>query len=229
MKIFAEYGCKHLQPIPSGPNGEVIMKPFLKGPPKILLKNSQSPISLSFQFECPLGTECVRCSISPRAKAEYQSKNMPLPNCEYARRVQFVDSCLHLHSSLASCVSDLHDVAKSTNTPLENLFESTYAFSNELKYSHAQFEILISAKMKFPFALCTDIATLKSYSTIPPKEFFHDKLSNRSNIDEDAYQTFCTIWNCLKFESLLQCLWIYSLLDRYVFKINIKVLRINFL
>ena len=191
------------------------MKPFLKAPPKILLKNSQSPISISFQFICPNGTLCTSCSISPQTRAKYQSKNITLPSCEYTRRVQFLDSCLHLNSSLASCVSDLHDVARITNIPLKSLFASSYAFSNQLDYTNAQFEVLISAKMKFPFALCTDIATLKSYSTIPPKEFFHDKLSNRSTIDEDGYQTFCKIWNCLKFESLLQCLWIYSLFDRY--------------
>ena len=186
------------------------MKPLLKKPPKILLKNSQSPISLRFQFNCPKGSLCKRCSISRKKTSKYLA---PLPYCEYSRSIQFIDSYLHLNASLASCVSDLHDVAKTSNTPLETLFPSTYTFSNELEYSYAQFQVLISAKMKFPFSLCTDISTLKSYSTIPPKECFADKLSNRAYIDEEGYQTFCKIWNFLKFTSLLQCLWIYSLLD----------------
>ena len=193
-----------------------MQKPYVKQAPRVLFKSTNQPVTLSFRFVCPLGWQCPACSLDKSTKARLRCKGVKPPLCVYARRIVFIDSCSHIKTSLASLVSDLHKVGGSTGQPLKELFASTYAFAKDMGWDDDQFKALVSTKMKFPFQLCTSIESLKQWASVPPKQFFHDKLSNRTHIteeDEENYQSFCFIWNKLKFQNLLQCCWVYSLSD----------------
>ena len=208
-KALSNVGTSETQLIPSA-EGQFVHKPYIHGPPKLLLKDSQSPITLSFRFQCPDGVNCIACNPPARDKSK---PHTPAPYCLYSRRIVFIDSCLQLKNSLANCISDLNSVAVTTNTPLREMFPSTFAFATEVGYTPEQFQTLVSAKMHFPFSLCTSVSNLRQYTSIPPKQFFSDKLSNRTTVDNQSYETFCKIWSTLKFQSLLDCLWLYSLAD----------------
>ena len=212
MRTISEIGSRKTVLVPDG-KGSFSRKAFIRQAPKILLRNSQTPLTIRFSFTCPDGAHCNACGLSPQALKELRAKRAPTPSCLYARSIVFIDSCCHLQSSLAACVSDLNNVASKTDTPLQQLFPSTYAFASLAGYDFAQFQTIVSAKMSFPFSLCTSVSNLKSFTTIPPKEFFYDKLSNRTSVDDQSYTTFCNIWTKLGFQSLYQCLWVYSLLD----------------
>ena len=209
-KALSNVGTRETQLIPSG-QGQFVHKPYIHKTPRLLLKDSQSPITLSFRFECPDGANCIACN--PPASRDKRTPNTPAPYCLYNRRIVFIDSCLQLKNSLANCISDLNSVAETTNTPLHKIFPATFAFATEVGYNAEQFQTLVSAKMQFPFSLCTSISNLRQYTTIPPIEFFSDKLSNRTAVDTQSYETFSRIWSTLKFQSLLDCLWLYSLAD----------------
>ena len=212
MRTISEIGSRTTLLVPNGKGG-FSRKAFIRQAPKILLRNSQTPLTIRFSFTCPDGAHCNACGLSPQALKELRSKRAPTPSCIYARSIVFIDSCCHLQSSLAACVSDLNNVASKTDTPLQQLFPSTYAFSSLAGYDFTQFQTIVSAKMSFPFSLCTSISNLKSFTSVPPKEFFYDKLSNKTSVDDQSYTTFCNIWSKLQFKSLYQCLWVYSLLD----------------
>ena len=205
-RALSDIGRTQCQPVPDKKEG-FVNKPYLRASPKLLLKDSQTPISLSFQFHCPEGSNCLSCG-NPNPKS-----NKKLPPCLFSRRIIFVDSCLHLKSSLANCVSDLNNVAKQTNIPLSKMFPTTFAFATDVGYTSTQFQTLVSAKMQFPFSLCTSIASLKECTSVPSIEFFRDRLSNRTSVNQHSYDTFCHIWSTLGFSSLLDCLWVYSLAD----------------
>ena len=160
-KVLSDVGRNHFQSVPN--RDGFIKRPYLRNNPKILLKDSQTPITMSFQFHCPEGTNCLSCSARSARKRT---------TCLFSRRVIFVDSCLHLKSSLANCVSDLNNVAKQTNTPLSKMFPTTFAFATDVGYTPAQFQTLVSAKMQFPFSLCTSIESLKECTSAPSIEFF---------------------------------------------------------
>ena len=199
-KVLTDVGTSHYQSVPG--KGEL---PYISGSPKLLLRDSQTPITLSFHFTCPDGNKCNSCNSKNK-------KERP-PPCPYSRRIVFLDSCLHLKSSLSNCISDLNNVAAKTSTPLSQIFPTTYAFATDAGYNEAQFQTLVSAKMQFPFSLCTSISSLKEWTSIPPKEYFQSKLSNRSLVSQISYDTFSHIWKVLGFNSLLDCLWVYSLVD----------------
>lgn len=177
------------------------------------MKNSQSIMTIKVTFVCPDGAQCPSCGLSAKAKSMLRSKDIKVPACDYSRSIVFIDSCLHLPTSLANCVSDLNKVADTTNTSLEQMFPATHAFASQVGYDYLQFSTLTSQKMSFPFSLCTSISSLKEHTSIPDKKFFLDKLSNKTEVDQQSYSTFCKIWASLKFDSLLDCLWIYSLVD----------------
>ena len=198
-KVLTDVGKNEHQLVPG--KGEL---PYISGTPKLLLRDSQTPITLSFHFTCPDGIQCTSCNSNNERKAT---------PCPYSRRIVFLDSCLQLKTSLANCISDLNNVAAKTNTPLSQIFPTTYAFASDVGYTESQFQTLVSAKMQFPFSLCTSISSLKEWTSIPPKEYFQNKLSNRSLVSQISYDTFCHIWRVLGFKSLLDCLWIYSLVD----------------
>ena len=199
-KVLSDIGTSHYQMVPG--KGEL---PYISGSPKLLLRDSQTPITLSFHFTCPDGVNCDSCGMK-------DTKQRP-PPCPYSRRIVFLDSCLHLKSSLANCISDLNNLATETNTPLSQIFATTFAFATDAGYTETQFQTLVSAKMQFPFSLCTSISSLKEWTSIPPKEYFQNKLSNQSSVSQSSYDTFCHIWKVLGFSSLLDCLWVYSLVD----------------
>ena len=214
-KAISEYGNNEYQNVPTG-IGTFVRKPYIRGAPHILFKSANQPITLSFQFVCPLGWRCPACSLNKTARAKLRQKGVIPPLCDYARKIVFIDSCSHMKTSLASLVTDLHKVGKSSGQPLSELFSSTYAFAREMGWDDEQFKAFVSTKMKFPFRLCTSIESLKQWTSVPPKEFFLDKLSNRTHAtaeDEENYQSFCFIWGKLQFQNLLQCCWVYSLGD----------------
>ena len=131
-KALSNVGTRETQLIPSG-QGQFVHKPYIHKTPRLLLKDSQSPITLSFRFECPDGANCIACN--PPASRDKRTPNTPAPYCLYNRRIVFIDSCLQLKNSLANCISDLNSVAETTNTPLHKIFPATFAFATEVGYN----------------------------------------------------------------------------------------------
>ena len=178
-------------------------------PPKILMKDVNSPISIRFKFSCPDGHLCEPCMLKSKGTVT------PRPICPVeSREFIFIDSLLHFASSLGNCVDDLHNVASQENIPLEKMFSSVYDFSiNHCKYTYSQFLALVKGKLHFPFNFATDLQTLKETTSVPSREAFSDQLSDNQQIPLSQYQHFISLWDTLQFKSLLECLWIYNQAD----------------
>ena len=186
-------------------------KRLLLRPPKIVMRDSSTPISCRFRFSCP-DPQCAPCSSKSQKTFD---KNTPKPICPTeSREFIFFDSFLHFNAGLGKCIDDLRNVALQTNTPLSKQFPSTFEFATvHCNYSHSQFLEIVKGKLVFPFNFADSIESLQNTKSPPKREEFTDKLSDNCQIPQHEYDHFCNLWFSLGFQSLLQCLWIYNLLD----------------
>ena len=190
-------------------DGQIKRKPMVKKGARVLMKNANTPISIDFQFQCPLQT-CNACHLDKEQEKSMRKENKPLPVCVYARTVSFRDSYSIVPHSLDTLVKDLHSVSRKTGKPLRCLFKNTYTFAKNANFTDEQFQAWVQSKLVMPFNLLTDIDKIKSYTSPPPKHEFLNLLSNSNTpITDSDYSVFVNIWETLEIRSLLDLLWIY--------------------
>ena len=73
-------------------NGHVEEVPLIQKSPSILLRDSNSPVTISFRFNCPDKLSCKACSLTNEQKRQLTEMKKPIPVCDYTRHIKLVDS-----------------------------------------------------------------------------------------------------------------------------------------
>ena len=192
-------------------HGKIIQTPFFHREPKILFKDSETPLCVRLRFSCTKLNNCPKCSLSHKERTEYyQYNNEPL-RCPFSREVLLLDSYAHVNYSLANMVEDLNKTATKTNTPLRNMFETTYNYMIRKGYTEENFNFVIKKKLIMPFHKMDSIDYLLNQKEIPPKEDFVCPL--KPTIEETDYSNFVKIWKMLNVSCLYEIVCLYAGLD----------------
>ena len=193
-------------------HNDVVHKlPLIQKSPQILLKDVNSPMTITFRFNCPNKASCRACSLSNDEKRKLKESKATIPTCDFTRKIRLIDSYCHLGFSLAHLITDLHDVASKTNTPLQQLFKNTYHFAEASNYNETQFRLMTEAKIRIPFNLCTSVEAMKNIKSPPQQNEFEDVLSG--SISSADYHHFTTVWTSLQIDNMLSLVWLYGILD----------------
>ena len=194
-------------------------KRLLVQPAKLVMRNANSAISCRFRFTC-VEPDCQPCILKSKNKFKNDTPRHLCPT--ESREFIFFDSFLHFNAGLGKCIDDLRNVAYQTDIPLSKQFPSTFNFATiHCNYSHSQFLEIVKGKLIFPFNYSDSIEHLQNTKFPPKKEEFTDKLSDNTEISQSDYDHFCNLWSSLGFRSLLDCLWVYNLLDSGKYQLSI--------
>ena len=191
-------------------NGKSVMRPFLYGKPKILFKNTETPLSIKFRFTCP-NTTCKRCCLTTKQKQELLQTNNKLPLCAYQRNIIFIDSLSQLSFSLGKLVDDLWCCSKANER--QKTFKTTHDLMTNLGYNQEQFELVITQKLQMPFEAIKSLNYLLSTKRVPPKQDFKSVLKGEQEISDHDYETFKNIWESLNISNLFEIFVLYLKLD----------------
>ena len=181
---------------------------------KLLMKDQNTVLTISFNFTCTMGKNCGACRLTTKQKENMKSP----PICIFQRRVSFSDSLLMFPHSLDSLITDLNYVHTQPPHPdLETLFALTKNYCTDAAFTEEQFKLLVTQKLKMPFRLITSIENMENITTIPPKTDFTDKLANNAHrpITDEQYETFSNIWNSLNIPNLMALVFIYGNYQTY--------------
>jgi hypothetical protein len=189
-------------------NGKTISAPFLHGKPKILFKNTETPLSIKFRFTCP-NTVCKRCCLTNKQKQQLIESGEELDLCPFQRSIVFIDSLSQLSFSLAKLVDDLWSCANDG----QKTFRTTHTLMRNLGYSEEQFQLVITQKLHMPFESITSLNYLLSTKDIPPKKDFQSVLNGNKEISDNDYQTFTNVWKSLNISNLFEMFQLYLKLD----------------
>ena len=216
-RAILQYG-KTLFPVICPETGSIVEhRRLIRQSPKILLKSSNSILSIKFKFFC-FRSSCIDCA-KGKTKQDLRKKfgdtNNHPPSCVYNRTVCLYDSYNITNASLDTLVKDLADVCVATGIPLNEKFISSSHFALSLNIPSLEDQSrLITRKLRMPFHLFSSVENLKNCQSIPPKECFTSLLTNdpRTISDED-YNHFCWVWTKLCCRSLLDLVLHYVQFD----------------
>ena len=181
--------------------------------PDINFKDGSTPLYISLRFTCPFLATCICCSKTNEEKTEYQRVHGRLPMCPYSRKVVFLDSLTQIGFGLNNMIKDLGEAASKMNISQAEIFPSVSKHLRALDFSEEQLNMVLGAKIPFPFEAISSIEYLQSMVEPPPREHFASVLRAEPILPENEYQDFCTLWNVLKIETLYQFFLLYIQLD----------------
>ena len=199
-------------------NCNPISTTLIRGTPHFLFKNATTITSISFRFNCPILNQCPFHSLSKQDLAKMKVNNKKI-SCPFSRSLKIHDSLLMLPGSLDSLMQDMKDASVNTNKDLSTVFPNTYNFIvNQLEFSPQQFKVITQGKCPQPFEQISSFEYLQNTKTIPPKEAFFshlkgDDIENKESISTLEYDRFCTIWNELNINTMLEILGVYAGVD----------------
>ena len=202
-----------------GRDGRFHKKSIIHGSPKILLKDNQRSIVVSWKFECPLGVNCRFHGLTLQERVSARKAGLRMPNCVFSRGVRMHDSMFYFPHSLDFLINDARKTALSNNVPLQTTFPSTYDYCKKsLGLSDDEFDIICAKKITMPFEKINSISQVGNVRSVPPRSDFRSKLRGDVDIADEEYLNFCTIWDILERKtpndfSLLVMLIAYCVLD----------------
>ena len=190
---------------------------LIRGTPQFLFRNATTITAISFRFNCPILNRCPFHSVSKQDLNKGKT-----PSCPFSRSIKIHDSLLMVPGSLDSLMQDMKEASVNVNKDLPTIFPNTYNYIvNQLKFSPHQFNVIAQGKCPQPFEQISSFEYLKNTKEIPPKKAFFshlkgDSIENKESISTEEYTRFCTIWNELHINTLLELLVVYAGIDSAV-------------
>ena len=206
-----EYGLKY-QLTYSMPDGRQITKPLLKKNPKVLFRNLNEIISISFQFECPNVGFCP-CQLSKSERKAKRLKGEISQSCPWLRKIKLIDGYLFTGASMEKCIEDMHNYSKQANISLDKIFPDLYKYCQTMGYTQKMFESLCKSKLYFPYEKTEDFQQTLDFKHKPTKEDFRSVLRATDGLTDQQYSEFSEFWEMFQFDSLLSLLKLYNITD----------------
>ena len=189
------------------PDGSISNYPLINGCPRILYKSVEEPICITFSFFCPIPS-CI-CKIPEDRRATREAGKS---YCPYSRKIRFLDSCLHIPSSLNSMIDSLNEARLKEKLSLRDAFKSTYRYAKSQGFSEEQFEHLCLSKMPMPYEFPKNLSCL--FSTVPlKKEDFKSILRGTKGLTDLEMKEFTDTWDLLNIKNLFHLYQIYNCCD----------------
>ena len=151
--------------------------------------------------------------MSDEQRSTYETQGRPLEPCPYRRKLRFNDSLLHIQTSVASLVDDLHLAVKSEGLSIPEAFPTSKEYCDSIGFTREQFELFVSTKMSMPYELCQTYEQMRLQTSPPSRESFTSILRGIDSISEEEHSAFVDTWNRLGISSLLQLMTLYAIGD----------------
>ena len=132
-----------------GRDGRMHRKPLIHGTPKVLMKDNQKSILVSWKFTCPLGIHCRFHGLTPNERSDARKAGLTVKNCVFAKGIRIHDSMFFFPFSLDFLITDARKLALSSNIPLQNAFRATYDFCKEMGFTDEEFNVICYLFDKF--------------------------------------------------------------------------------
>ena len=201
-------------------DGTRYTKPLLDGQPRMVFKEINNCIGLTFKFACPY-FNCEPCHRSASANKESKLKGEKRSSCAFQRSIKVVDAYLFTNSSMANMINDLHVMRKNTNMPLQKTFPRTYTYMMDEGHDQSTFELVCEGKMEFPYERVNTWSDMEE-KQIPTRSDFASSLRDSDGLSPQQYTEFCNLWRKLKIRNLADLLRVYNILGENQLKNKTK-------
>ena len=189
---------------------------LLKKPPTILMRDSNSVLTIKLLFSCP-ELSCKACQQKNKVSQLRKKGKLVRASsefCIYSRAVVLNDSCAITQISLDKGVSDLAETAKAKNIPISQIFPNTYSFAKKLGLSDAESARFATQKITMPFSKFRTVSDMKNIVSPPDKSAFTNDLANTNlPIDDNSYKEFVWSWKRFQCRNLLDLSAVYICAD----------------
>ena len=136
------YAANH-QILCQKPDGTTSLKNMLADEPRVLFRNKDTPLSVSFRFTCSYN-ECSCRLTKKQRESQLELGVNKLQDCPFKRRIKFIDSILMIQQPLGTIIDNFHIAITKEKIPLNEAFVTTKLFCDERQFSTSQFEVRIN-------------------------------------------------------------------------------------